>query len=290
MNTGTIGVSTNSDIELSPTDFASISALALREFGLSLPKSKRQLVQSRLARRIRNLGLPDFNSYRTLLEGPDGKTEQTSLLSALTTNVTKFFREIHHFDDLIDVELPKLIENGRRGQRIRVWSAGCSSGQEAFSIALAAMKYDRNIVNYDFKILATDIDPEVLSNARSGIYKQEELDTISEKYYARSHISSNSDSEPSTFSVVDEVRNLIQFRELNLISKLPFRGKFDAIFCRNVAIYFDPQTQNSVWEKLAERLVKSGKLYIGHSERIRDTNKFGLTPTGITTYVKATSI
>jgi len=275
-----------SDPELSAKDFDAIAALALREFGLSLPATKRQLVQSRIARRIRALRLPDFTAYRDFLEGPEGLKEQTALLSVLTTNVTKFFREIHHFEDLMTDQMPRLIERAQRGDRVRLWSAGCSSGQEAYSIAMVALKCDPDIGKRDFKILATDIDPNILAKAQAAIYDDIEIEAVPGQFYRSHDILRNAKIGAGSFSPSPEVQNLVKFAKLNLISPLPFSGEFHVIFCRNVAIYFDAPTQNRVWGNLAHLIGSGGKFYIGHSERIKNPAEFRMIPTGITTYQK----
>ena len=172
--------------ELSNADFEAIADFALREFGLNLPATKRQLVQSRLSRRLRVLMMPDFKTYRAFFEGINGESERIEILSALTTNVTKFFREIHHFEYLADDVLPDLVSRAQNGERIRIWSAGCSSGQEPYSIALAALKCDPNIGKWDFKILATDIDPVVVKKGIDAKYIHEEMEGVPALFYRKS--------------------------------------------------------------------------------------------------------
>lgn len=273
--------------EMDASDFDAIAAFALREFGLSLPSSKTQLVKSRLARRLRALDLPSFAAYRSLLEGSNGGTERIELLSSLTTNVTKFFREIHHFDDLQNDVMPKLVERARTGERIRIWSAGCSSGQEPFSIAMTALKCEPNIARYNFKILATDIDPTIVAKAREAIYRKDEIDAVDQKYYRAADIVAPVPAKEGHFSVSDDVRNLVTFGVINLIEELPFSGAFDVIFCRNVAIYFNRETQQAVWKRFSNLLPSGGKLFIGHSERISRADQPQLEPCGVTVYQKS---
>lgn len=273
--------------EMNAGDFDAIASFALREFGLSLPSSKTQLVKSRLARRLRALGLPSFAAYRSLLEGPDGDAERIELLSSLTTNVTKFFREIHHFDDLQNDVMPKLVDRARAGERIRIWSAGCSSGQEPFSIAMTALKCEPNIARYDFKILATDIDPTIVTKAREAIYRKDEIDAVEQKYYRASDIVPTVPAKEGHFSVSNDVRSLVTFGVINLIEELPFSGAFEVIFCRNVAIYFNRQTQQTVWKRFSNLLPSGGKLFIGHSERISRADQPQLESCGVTVYQKS---
>ncbi|WP_341366693.1 protein-glutamate O-methyltransferase CheR [Yoonia sp. BS5-3] len=290
MNEPTVIRPHETDLELRQVDFDAIAEIAHREFGLSLSPSKRQLVQSRLSRRVRALGLANFADYRSLLEGPNRGTEQTELLSALTTNVTKFFREIHHFERLRDDIMPDLVLRARKGERIRIWSAGCSSGQEPYSIALTALKCDPNIGATDFKILATDIDPAVLSKAQAALYRDEEIEGVPQSLFRPQDISHNPDGKSGEFTVSSDVRSLITFGVINLISKLPFSGGFNVIFCRNVAIYFDRRTQQEVWRKFANLLPEGGSLFIGHSERINKSDNADLETDGITIYRKLNAI
>lgn len=275
-----------SGLELSATDFDAIAALALREFGLSLPQSKRQLVQSRLSRRVRALNLPSFDAYTSLLEGNKAATERNELLSALTTNVTKFFREIHHFEVLMGDVVPDLVARARKGERVRIWSAGCSSGQEPYSIALTALKCDPRIGQTDFKILATDIDPAILKKAQAALYRADEIDGVPKSFFRPTDILYKPDGRDGFFSVSADARALVTFGVINLISELPFSGAFNVIFCRNVAIYFDRPTQQLVWGRFANLLPTGGKLFIGHSERIGKSDRPDLEPDGITIYRK----
>lgn len=273
-------------LELSSAEFDSIASLALREFGLSLPQSKRQLVQSRLSRRVRALNLPSFDAYTSLLQGSKGGAERNELLSALTTNVTKFFREIHHFEVLMDDVMPDLVNRARKGERVRIWSAGCSSGQEPYSIALTALKCDPRIGQTDFKILATDIDPAILKKAQAALYRADEIDGVPDSFFRPPDILRKPNGQDGFISVSDEARSLVTFGIVNLISDLPFSGAFNVIFCRNVAIYFDRPTQQLVWSRFAKLLPPDGKLFIGHSERIGKTDRPDLEPDGITIYRK----
>lgn len=276
----------DSSLELSTTDFDAIASLALREFGLSLPQSKRQLVQSRLSRRVRALNLPGFDAYTSLLQGSRGGAERDELLSALTTNVTKFFREIHHFEVLMDEVMPELVARARKGERIRIWSAGCSSGQEPYSIALTALKCDPRIGQTNFKILATDIDPAIIKKSQTAIYREDEIDGVPQSFFRPTDIVRNLDRHDGSFTVSADVRSLVTFGVINLISNLPFSGAFNIIFCRNVAIYFDRPTQRLVWARFANLLPVDGKLFIGHSERIGKSDRPDLEPDGITIYRK----
>lgn len=265
-------------------DFRYVARLAKEHFGLNLPESKMSLIYSRLARRVRALGLADFAAYRALLADPAAEDERLELLSALTTNVTHFFRESHHFDTLRTIVLPGLITRAKSGGRVRLWSAGCSTGQEPFSIALLVLDLFPQALEHDFKILGTDIDPVVVQKAKAGCYDRAELETIPQALRG-AHVTFQ-DQTAGTGQISSKARDLITFGTLNLIKPLPFSGKFDAIFCRNVTIYFDKPTQALVWQKFNEVLMNSGHLFIGHSERLSGPATAALKNVGITTYQK----
>jgi len=246
-------------------DFASIASILHATSGISLSPSKTSLVYSRLAKRLRVLGLESFREYCKLISGSDGVDERQAMLAALTTNVTRYFREPHHFDYLRKL-MPDLAARAKRGGRVRVWSAGCSSGEEPYSIALTILAMLPNANELDVKILATDIDPVILGKAKEGIYGREALEPVPadlRKYF--DGVDGN-----RKFSPVSAVREMIAFRELNLIGPWPMTQKFDVIFCRNVAIYFDEPTQDKLFGRYAESLNPDGRLFIGHSERVND--------------------
>lgn len=244
-------------------DFRTIAAVLHGDAGIYLPDTKATLVYSRLAKRLRLLGLSSFREYCALIQGKDGLDERQSMLAALTTNVTRFFREPHHFDDLRQNVLPGLAARARAGGRIRLWSAGCSTGPEPYSMALTLLNVLPDAARYDVKILATDIDPNVVATARAGVYSREALDSVPTS--DRKHLVRDAGD---MWRLSDEVMDLIAFRELNLIRPWPMSGKFDVIFCRNVVIYFDDATQEQVWKKFIDVMNPGARLYIGHSERV----------------------
>lgn len=269
------------DTSFTDADFARIARRAQAEFGLHLPPNKKDLVYSRLAKRLRQLGLRDFHSYCSLLEGPDGEAERTQMLSALTTNVTHFFREAHHFKLLRDQVLPPLIKAARERRRVRLWSAGCSAGQEPYSLAFTLLDMCPEAGKLDIKILATDVDPQILQRAEAGIYPGEEMKALPET--ARRWTEAQPDGG---FAVADKARDLVRFGLLNLIEDWPIKGPFDVIFCRNVAIYFDRDTQARLWNRFAGLLPAGGHLFIGHSERVAGPADAVLQSIGITAYRK----
>lgn len=264
---------------LSNSDFSRIAAFARKLCGLNIEGSKMPLVQSRLSRRLKNLGLSDYTTYLERLENGDVE-ECEQFVSAITTNVTHFYRELHHFEHFETQLVRPLLDRARQGGRVRIWSAGCSSGQEPYSIAGALLAADANVSRWDVRILATDIDRRVLARAEAGVYDTSEAvfpDLSLEKRVLLPATSGKRHVQPA-------LKDLISFRTLNLIANWPFSGKFDVIFCRNVAIYFDKRTQATLWSRFVSHLAPSGTLFIGHSERIPDPEALGLRCVGTTTY------
>lgn len=263
------------------TEFRRIAGLLRQRAGIALPDTKRPLVYSRLARRLKALGLQDFSSYIRFVEGPEGGAEIIEMISALTTNVTSFFRERHHFEMLRNQVLPKLVSEARRGSRVRLWSAGCSSGEEPYSIAMTLLAACPEAPKLNIRILATDIDPAILAKARAGRYPEESVDPITPDMRARFF-----EKQDDLWHVRSSVSELITFRELNLAADWPVKGPFQVIFCRNVAIYFDRAGQDRIWAGFSERLAKGGLLCIGHSERLGGLAAEQLQTSGITAYTR----
>lgn len=266
-------------IEMSDADYRRITERVHAEYGLYLPDAKKDLVYSRLLRRVRALGLPGFAAYCSFVESPAGAAERTEMLSALTTNVTHFFREMHHFDLLRQSVLPPLLQAARKGGRLRIWSAGCSSGQEPYSLALTVLSLLPEAARHDIRILATDVDPQVIARASEGSYPASDRASIPQPMLAQC-------TEPTSdgFRIGDAARALVTFAPLNLMGDWPMRGPFDVIFCRNVAIYFDAPTQERLWQRFAGLMRPGGHLLIGHSERVTGPAETSLENVGITAY------
>lgn len=279
MNGAAFAAHGKGDVRLKDGDFSKIAVFAKRHFGLSLSDNKIPLVESRLSRRLTELKIGSFSDYVDMLERSDQGEERSELLSLLTTNVTQFFREPHHFDTLRTEVLPPLIDEARRGGRIRLWSAGCSNGQEPYTMAMVVHALYPQAHKLDIKILGTDIDPVVVRRAMAANYRADDLAQIPAEYR-------NQGKGTPWVKLPKDVRSLVSFGTLNLIEPFPFSGKFDAIFCRNVAIYFDKQTQQKLWEALEQSLTPNGYLFIGHSERMSGPAKARLETAGITTYRK----
>lgn len=271
------------EVPFSDSDFQALARLAKKQFGLNLAVSKKPLVYSRLSKRLKARNVSGFPEYLSLLENPGEENEKFELISALTTNVTSFFRESHHFDTLRDEILPNIVEQAKKGSKVRFWSAGCSGGPEPYSIAMTLLEKFPQATQYDVKILATDIDPKIVTKARLGQYSVEELAGIPPAYQAKWAARTNSESR---FEISQDVKDLITFNELNLISDWPMKGLFDGIFCRNVAIYFDQSTQKVLWKRFCHLLKPDGVLFIGHSERVTGPATSMLDGFGITSYRK----
>ena len=212
-----------------------------------------------------NVGLSSFAEYREHLAESDRETE--SFINSISTNHTKFFREAHHFDHFrTHVALP-FVQAAHRAtdRRLRIWSAGCSTGEEPYTIAVVLKREMRNIDRHDVRILATDIDTDVLGKAARGEYSLSAIDDIPKTYR---DFFQPADDEGANVVMDDDLRSLIAFRRLNLMDPWPFHGLFDAIFCRNVMIYFDAETRRQLVHKLYDFTAPGGYLFLGHSETI----------------------
>lgn len=260
--------------------FDELAKLAYIEAGLIISRSKATMIQSRLRHRLQALSLSNLLDYCAYVQRPENYDERKNMISALTTNVTSFFREPHHFEYLVEKLAPAMHKRLMNGEAIRMWSAGCSKGQEPYSIAMSLADYSNDFSNKDFRILATDIDQTVLSIAKQGIYTQSQLTSITQKQMGYLE-----ELEPRgaelCFQVSTQIRNMISFKELNLMRQWPMKRKFDAVFCRNVVIYFDGKTQDDLWPRYHTILNPDGHIFVGHSERV---NYVGFDAVGPTVY------
>jgi chemotaxis protein methyltransferase CheR len=266
-------------------DFRLIADLLYEQAGITLSESKATLVYSRLAKRLRTTGLASFGDYCALVASPEGVDERSQMLNALTTNVTRFFREPHHFDHLRDQVLAPRLDALRAGGRMRLWSAACSTGQEPYSMALTVLSALPDAADLDVKILATDIDSKVVAQAREARYTADLVEPIPADL--RNRWMERDPADPRQWRVGAAARALVTFGTLNLIGPWPVKGPFEAIFCRNVVIYFDEPTQNKIWSRFAPLLGAGGRLYIGHSERVAGPAATSYASDGLTVYRRA---
>jgi chemotaxis protein methyltransferase CheR len=254
------------EFAFSEQDFRHLAQLAYDYAGISLSDSKRNLVYSRLSRRLRELRLSSFAQYRDLLESNEREIE--NFINSISTNHTKFFREAHHLDHLRTHVVVPFAQGVGRGlsRRLRIWSAGCSTGEEPYSIAVVLKREIRDFGDLDVRILATDIDTDVLAKAARAEFAASATDDVPKPY--QQFFKPLGRDRPDKVTVDEDVRALVTFRRLNLIEAWPFRGHFDAIFCRNVMIYFDAATKSRLIDRLSRQLTPNGWLYIGHSESL----------------------
>ena len=247
-------------------DFQFLSKLVHKRTGIVLRDHKKDMVYSRLGRRLRALQLNSFNQYCQLLESPRGEEEMGQLVNAITTNLTSFFRESHHFDHLRATTLPEAIVQNGRQKRIRLWSAGCSSGAEPYSMAMILAESLEKHHGWDARILATDIDTKMLDRCISGRYRMQDKEDIPGRY--QKFVQTDRRDGQEGIVMHQRLRQLATFKPLNLLESWPMKGPFDAIFCRNVVIYFDKDTQATLFARMAKLLKPHGWLYIGHSENL----------------------
>jgi chemotaxis protein methyltransferase CheR len=258
---------------------AHIARLANDMTGLYLPPQKYPMLRARLGKRLRQLHLPDLMRYWRLLDGPDGRAERHQLIGLLTTHVSQFFREPHHLDRLKHQILPQLLKAASGGGRLRLWSAGCAAGQEAFSLAMVILDLLPDAFHHDIRILATDIDAAILARAESRFFPTEAAAAIPAPYRARFVQDRGHGVE-----LAKDLARLVRFRCHNLHAPWQVRAQFDVIMCRNVLIYFDQSTCDTVVDRFARSLAPGGHPMLGHSERLSGPAAFRLCPDGIATW------
>jgi chemotaxis protein methyltransferase CheR len=256
---------------LSDRDFARLSSFIHHEAGIRLGHEKKTMLEGRLKRRLRDLNIGSYRQYCDYLFAEQGlREEKVRFIDVVTTNKTDFFREAKHFDYLTQRALPELAP--RLGDPLLVWSAGCSSGEEPYTLAMVLSEYAESHPGFRFRILATDISTIVLEKARLGIYKSDDVEPVPpalrRKYLLRSR-----ERHTDQVRIAPELRRLVEFRRLNFMdADYGVAEKADAIFCRNVIIYFDRPTQQKILGNLVRHLKPSGYLFVGHSETLHDMN------------------
>jgi len=258
-------------LELKAADFEKFRLLIYEKCGINLHDGKKELVSARLGKRLREGNFRSFAHYYDYVVTEDGGDELVRMIDSISTNLTYFFREDSHFQKLAEV-LPSLhAASGNKGTpRLRVWSAACSTGEEPYSTAIKVLE-TMNGMPVDVKILATDISTSVLKTAASGIYHAEKTKNIPPPL-VRKYFQGGTGKWEGYYRVKNEIRELIEFKRFNLMEPPPRGVNFDVIFCRNVMIYFDKQTQSSLVNRLSDSLVAGGYLFIGHSESLTGLN------------------
>jgi chemotaxis protein methyltransferase CheR len=256
-----------SDTTLSRDDLGFIAQIVYEHAGIVIREHKEAMARGRLSRRVKALGMNSIAEYCAFLRRPEAADEITDLINALTTNHTAFFRERHHFDHLRRDALPALLRpGGMRNGRIRIWSAACSSGEEPYSIAAIVRDVLGDRPGLDLRILATDIDTDILVRARAGSYSRDTIERMPSdlKPLLLHEVARTGDD----CTVSPRLKQFVTFNHLNLIERWPMRGAFDMIFCRNVFIYFDSRTKAAILDHFVELMHVGGWLYLGHSESL----------------------
>ncbi|WP_028641447.1 CheR family methyltransferase [Novosphingobium acidiphilum] len=267
-------------------DFRAISEIAYREAGIVLPQGKAMLVYSRIAPLVRDGGCATFGAY--VMRIREDAAERQKAICALTTNHTFFYRESHHFEHFRDTVRPHLLQRLDRGGKVRMWSAGCSSGEETWSLGMTLLGPDRQaglaLAKRDIRILASDIATHALTKAMAARYRADDLKPVPEALRTAWTTPCGDEAE-----IAAELRAMARFRTLNLLGDWPMQGRFDVIFCRNVMIYFDNPTKERLVARFAEMLEPDGTLYVGHSERVTGPALDHLMPMGPTVYRRRTA-
>ena len=259
---------TEERLRISPRSFARLAQFVTAKLGIKMPESKVPMIQSRLIRRLRELGLGSIEEYCEHLFSPGGaESERVHFINAVTTNKTDFFREPKHFVYLARTALPKLTPGGVRGGRILVWSAACSSGEEPYTLAIVLSEYGVSHPPFDFHILATDVSTKVLQLAKDGIYDRQLIEPVPPELRPRYFLQGK--NKQRTVRIKPALRRRVSFHHLNFMDNdYCVREMFDIVFCRNVLIYFDRPTQEAVIAKLCRNLKPDGYLFISHSESL----------------------
>jgi len=278
---GAILSSEEQEFTLTDADFVRIRKLIKERSGIDMSDAKRSLVYGRLARRVRALQLTTFSAYLELVDDASSD-EGAQFLNALTTNVTELFREQHHFELLAERIVSEAARSGRK--KLRIWSAGCSLGDEPYSIAITLTNAPVTR-DWDVKILATDIDTDVLAQARRGIYPAERVTKLTPGQ--RAHFLRGTSKNEGLARVSEQIRGLVTFKQLNLHGTWPMQGPFDVVFCRNVLIYFDAPARERLVRRFANILKPGGYLCLGHSEAASAGVVSELKPCSRTAFVKA---
>lgn len=249
--------------------FTYISTLVKNACGINLHDGKKELVKARLCKILRALKITDFDEYIERIA--NDPREMTRMLDSLSTNLTYFFRESQHFNYLREVELPALLYRNRQSRRLRLWSAGCSSGEEPYSMAVTVREVLASAKDWDVGILATDLSTRMLEQAKQATYDLERFREMPRNYLSQ-YFRLLETRPVKRYGIKEELRSMVTFGQLNLMGYWPMKGPFDVIFCRNVMIYFDKQTQARLIQRYWDILAPEGLLFVGHSESLSGIN------------------
>ena len=261
------------EFEFTREDFDYLRKIVTDTTGIIADDDKYTMYYTRLARRVRKLGLKNFSEYRSYLNS-HGETELIELVNSVTTNLTAFFRENHHFEFLAETIIGKAKKRGDR--KIRIWSAGCSTGEEPYSIAITLAQNIPDYKSWDIKILATDIDSNVVKKAAGGVYEINRVNGL-DNNVLKKYFKKGTGHNEGFVRVNQELRDMIRFDQLNLLHPWPIKDIMDCIFCRNVVIYFDKPTKEKLVERYADLIMDDGYLFMGHSESLyKSTDRFKL--------------
>ncbi len=261
-------------VDISDSDFKRVSDIIYQHCGINLHEGKKTLVRARLAKRMRATKIRDVKEYLDYALSTKDQKEFYDLVDSISTNLTSFFREKVHFDLLKEKFIPNMVaRQAKHGgpKRFRIWSAGCSTGEEPYTMAMTLTEAFKDKPGWDIKILASDVSTRVINKANSGIYEVDRVKQLTTQQQSAYFTKINENGQTS-YRVKDELKKMISFRYLNLMEKWPFKGPFDVIFCRNVMIYFDKQTQEKLVGRYFDCLRSEGLLCIGHSESLTGIN------------------
>lgn len=279
--------SSNIPAVLSDREFKRFSSFIYDEIGIKMPPVKKTMLEARLQKRLKALELRTFEEYGDYVFSSDDKRDELiHLIDVVTTNKTDFFREPAHFDYLVKAAIPTLIDERDAGIRspLKIWSAGCSTGEEPYTLAMVLSEFSAANPGFHTSILASDISTEVLSKARNAIYTEDRVDTIP-LHLKKKYLLKSRDKTKGLVRIVPHLRSMIQFRRLNFMEDFGLHEHMDIIFCRNVIIYFDKQTQERLLNRFCNQLVRGGYLFLGHSETLNGLN-VALNPVASTVYRK----
>jgi chemotaxis protein methyltransferase CheR len=274
------------DAKLSPREFARLADFIEHHCGIRMPPAKKVMVESRLRKRLRELGLAGFSEYcDRVLGAKEGDGELVHMIDAVTTNKTDFFREPQHFEYLVKAALPTLMREQGSGIRrpLMVWSAGCSSGEEPYTLAMVLAEVAERLPGFRYLLLATDICTKVLGKAKAAVYEEDRVEPVPPEL-RRKYLLRSKDREKRVVRIAPELRSLVRFRRLNFLDDdFGLREPIDVVFCRNVFIYFDRPTQEAVLHRFCRHLVPGGYVFLGHSETINGL-RVPLVPVAPTVY------